>query len=171
MHMKAVSIMAPVKFITKRTVCKYSKRRTRVSMGNGIHELKTDGFSLSFDVKIFKTEIEYPVNAILKINVYSNGFSAVAAIYVDIKKFALFTRELLNLYQNLSGKVRLEESYGSTYMEFEAATGGHIAIKGKLHEVCQFGHVQELYFENGFDQTYLRKFANELFHEYSIYLR
>ncbi|MDO5601381.1 MAG: hypothetical protein Q4G07_01300 [Oscillospiraceae bacterium] len=125
---------------------------------------------MEFELEIFETDIKYAENTILNINVCSNGFSAVTAMDIDIKGFAIFAKRLLELYQSLSGEAKLEEPYGSKYIEFEAATGGHIMVKGKLHNGYQNGHFQELYFENEFDQTYLQTFANELFAEHHHYL-
>jgi hypothetical protein len=48
-------------------------------------------------------------------------------------------------------------------------TGGHIRIKGYIHNKMGIGYGHELTFENEVDQTYLRGFAKVLFADYGKY--
>ena len=79
--------------------------------------------------------------------------------------------EYLNeLYETLSGSVRLEEPYSMhCFLEFTAVTDGHIRIKGRIHNKKGIGYGHELIFENEVDQTYLRGFAKTLFADYGKY--
>ena len=139
--------------------------------GKDMHKLDTDQFQLEFKTKIFESDMVYPVNTTLTVNVCSFDFSAMTTMDIDIRKFADFTKSLQELYQTLSGKVRLEEPYGKhSYIEFSGKTDGYIKVKGRLYSNHQYGASQELYFENEFDQTYLQCFANELFSNYKKYL-
>lgn len=55
---------------------------------------------------------------------------------MDIDDIVLsdFAVNLNELYETLSGSVRLEEPYGMhCFLEFAAVTGGHIRIKGRIH--------------------------------------
>ncbi len=135
-----------------------------------MYRLETDVFQLELEPEVFEDDIKYPENTILHINVNSYGFSAKATMDIDVKELAAFAKELLELYHSLSGKARLEEPYGKcNYIEFEAMSGGHIKVKGKIHD-GRGGYSQELSFENEFDQTCLRGFVKELYAGYSRYL-
>lgn len=97
----------------------------------------------------------------------SDGFAA-ASIDMDVKRLAIFAKELFELYNSLSGKTRLEEPYGiHSYIEFEARSGGYIKVKGTIHSNNHNGFLQEISFENEFDQTFLKDFAKKLYTEYS----
>ena len=91
---------------------------------------------------------------------------------MDIDDIALsdFAVNLNELYETLSGSVRLEEPYSMhCFLEFTAVTGGHIRIKGYIHNKMGVGYGHELTFENEVDQTYLGGFANTLFADYGKY--
>lgn len=91
---------------------------------------------------------------------------------MDIDDIALsdFAVNLNELYETLSGSVRLEEPYGMhCFLEFTAVTGGHIRIKGYIHNKMGVGYGHELTFENEVDQTYLGCFAKTLFADYGKY--
>ena len=91
---------------------------------------------------------------------------------MDIDDIALsdFAVNLNKLYETLSGSARLEEPYGMyCFLEFAAVTGGHIRIKGRIHNKKGIGYGHELTFENEVDQTYLRGFAKILFVDYGKY--
>ena len=136
-----------------------------------MHKLDTDQFQLEFQTKLFESDMAYPVNTTLTVNVRSFDFSATTTMDMDIRKLADFAKSLLELYQTLSGRAQLEEPYGKhSYIEFSGKTDGHIKVKGKLYSDHPYGSSQELYFENEFDQTYLRDFANGLFRHYKEYL-
>ena len=133
-----------------------------------VHELTADAFELKLECKTFEEDMEYPVNTILTVSVCSDGFSAVTTMDIAIKALARFSKELWQLYETLSGKARLEEPYGmGDFIEFQAAKWGYIEAAGVLHHKCS---QQQLSFKNEFDQTCLRHFAKELFHQYRDYL-
>ena len=77
---------------------------------------------------------------------------------------------LNELYETLSGLVRLEEPYGMhCFLEFTAVRSGHIRIKGRIHNKKGIGYGHELTFENEVDQTYLGGFAKTLFADFGKY--
>ena len=132
-------------------------------------KLQTNEFELEFEPIVYEMDMEYPVNTILNVYVNSYGFSSTTIMEINIKDFSIFVKKLSEIYDTLSGKVRLEEPYGVSYLEFEAKTGGHIQVRGKLYGQRN-GYSQELSFENKFDQTYLRGFVKELVVKYHHYL-
>lgn len=81
---------------------------------------------------------------------------------IDIKQFKKFSNELLKVYNSLSGSARLKETYGNNFVEFKATNKGYIYVNGLLSNYCRNGYEQKLKFENEFDQTYLKKFVNEI---------
>lgn len=81
---------------------------------------------------------------------------------IDIKAFRAFAGDLLRLYETLRGTAALKESYGRSYITFEALVNGHILVKGTINNNCRDGHEQELKFENEFDQSYLKDFVREI---------
>lgn len=91
---------------------------------------------------------------------------------MDIDDIALsdFAVNLNELYETLSGSARLEEPYSMhCFLEFTTVTGGHIRIKGYIHNKMGVGYGHELTFENEVDQTYFRGFAKTLFVDYGKY--
>ena len=91
---------------------------------------------------------------------------------MDIDDIALsdFAVNLNELSETLSGSVRLEEPYSMhCFLEFTAVAGGHIRIKGYIHNKMGVGYGHELTFENEVDQTYLGGFAKTLFVDYGKY--
>ena len=91
---------------------------------------------------------------------------------MDIDDIALsdFAVNLNELYETLSGSARLEEPYSMhCFLEFTTVTGGHIRIKGQIHNKMGVGYGHELTFENEVDQTYFRGFAKALFADYGKY--
>ena len=55
------------------------------------------------------------------------------------------------------------------FIELTAGAGGHIRIKGRIHNKKGIGYGHELIFENEVDQTYLRGFAKALFADFGKY--
>lgn len=89
---------------------------------------------------------------------------------IDASALSDFAVNLNELYKTLSGSVRLEEPYSMhCFLEFTAVTGGHIRIKGYIHNKMGVGYGHELTFENEVDQTDLRGFAKALFADYGKY--
>lgn len=75
--------------------------------------------------------------------------------------------------ETLFGKARLEEPYEiQNYIEFEVITRGHIKVKGNINNgyYGYYEYSQELFFENEFDQTYLRDFSKKLLDECNRFL-
>ena len=134
------------------------------------HILKTDNFEMSMDLEIFESDISYPTNTIMKAAVQSDEFSASTSMDIDIKEFAQFVFDLVNIYETLSGEAIIEEPYGvKMYISFSGNGRGHISVKGYLHS-SNNGYEQQMEFENDIDQTYLRKFCYELNNSYEKYL-
>ena len=134
------------------------------------HILKTDNFEISMDLKIFESDISYPTNTIMKVVVQSDDFSAGTSMDIDIKEFAQFVSNLVNIYETLSGEAIIEEPYGvKMYISFSGNGRGHISVKGYLHS-SNNGYEQQMEFENDIDQTYLRNFCYELNNSYEKYL-
>lgn len=134
-----------------------------------MHKLDTSVFVLELYPEIFESDIGYCANTTLYISVKSGDFSCKTTMDIDIKHFAIFTKELFDLYESLSGEAKLkEEYYGIGYFQFTATNCGYIKVSGKLRDQCISSN-QELIFENEFDQTYLRDFAKELFEKYKNY--
>ena len=131
------------------------------------HILETDGFTLSFGLSVFETDLQYAVNTILSVLVKSGGFSASAKLDIDIRQFIAFIKDLQSIYDTLAGSAKLEEPYGfQQYISFAPDKTEHITVKGYL---CDGRKEHELYFHNVFDQTCLKDFAEELFFCCSTY--
>ena len=131
--------------------------------------LKSGDFELTLDAEI--DDIDrircISVNTELQVHVQSKAFSGAVQWSMDAVVLAVFSNELLELYSHLCGKARLTRLYDETsFIEFEALKGGHIAVRGCLTDYDG----QSLVFGNQFDQTYLRPFAEEMHREYSGYL-
>lgn len=118
--------------------------------------IETECFKLSFDFQVFESDISYPANTILSVNVLSNGFSASATMDVDIKDVASFCFNLQKIYNSLSGEAKIQEPFGNQqYLLFSGDQKGHILISGVLNSNGANGFWQELKFENRIDQTHL----------------
>ena len=127
--------------------------------------LKASDFVLEIELAVFEEDIDIPVNSKLNIKIYSDNFSAVTTMDMDIRAFRIFARELLNVYTSLQGCAELKEPYGNNFIIFKAMTNGHIHVNGVVYNHYISGHDQELRFEKVFDQTYLREFVNEINNE------
>ena len=89
---------------------------------------------------------------------------------INAEKLGVFRKKLMELYETLSGKARLEEPYGmQNYIEFEVIARGHIKVKGNIHN-GHYEYSHKLFFENEFDQTYLRDFSKKLLDECNRFL-
>ena len=131
------------------------------------HILKCDNFCLRFRLYFYESDIEYPINSNMTVVVTFNEFSAKADIDIDIKRFAEFSMELMDIYKSLEGEASIKEPYGyERYITFVADRKGHIVVKGFL---CDDSRSNELRFKTVFDQTHLKVFAEELALTYSKY--
>ena len=128
--------------------------------------LRTDSFCISLNLKIFESDIQYPSNTIMDVEVESEGFSGKASMDIDVKEFAKFAANLYDIYDRLTGEARIAEPYGEQmYISFKGDGRGHIHVNGML---CNIGNI--LKFENVFDQTYLQDFSYTLKTTYEKYL-
>ena len=124
------------------------------------HILESNGFCLRLVLNVFESDIEYPINTNMTVSVKNNEFSAKTDMDIDIKAFADFTDQLKKVYDTLSGEAMIKEPYGyQRYISFRADKTGHVIVKGYI---CDDMKNNELYFENSFDQTFLKSFSNEL---------
>ena len=126
------------------------------------YRLATDDFVLEMELKVFKEDIDLPVNSTINIKVESDGFAALTSMDIDVKEFHRFAHELLNVYNSLHGFAILKETYGSNFIMFKAISNGHIHVNGITDNHCRNGYEQELKFENEFDQSYLKDFVYEI---------
>lgn len=118
--------------------------------------IETERFKLSLDFQVFDSDISYPANTILSVNVLSNGFSASATMDIDIMDVASFCVNLQKIYNSLSGEAKIQEPFGNRqYLLFSGDQKGHILISGVLNSNGANGFWQELKFENRIDQTHL----------------
>lgn len=130
------------------------------------HFLKTENFKLTIETEIFEDCINSPENNILHIFIENSDFSANCDLDVDIKEFAKFSKDLLDLYKKLQGNAKIKEPYNMVkYLEFGVDYLGYITIQGYLENINN-----KLTFNNTFDQTYLSDFAKDLADTYSCYL-
>ena len=125
--------------------------------------IKSEGFYICFQLKVFESDVSYSSNTILTISVISDNFSANTDMDIDIKSFVVFVDALSSLYTTLNGTAIIQEPYGEQhYIELIADRSGHINIRGKLSSNFRGGFLQELSFENCIDQTYLPEFIGNL---------
>lgn len=125
--------------------------------------IKGSNFELSFQIKVFESDIQYPSNSILTVSVNSDSFSANTNMDIDIKEFVRFTDALSIIYTTLDGVATIQEPYGSQqFIKFSGDRSGHIFVVGRLNSNGRSGFCQELTFENLIDQTYLPDFLDEL---------
>ena len=134
------------------------------------HTMKSEKFSVAISPKIFNKDLEYLTNTILNVTVQSSGFSANAEMDIEIEEFAVFSEILKNIYDTLKGEAIITEPYGDMYISFKGDGKGYIYVEGYLHNFNDLCGMQELRFENRFDQTYLKDFANDLYNSYKEYL-
>lgn len=135
-----------------------------------MYRLKSENFLLELNPVIYENDLSFPVNTDLNIKVSSYGFCADSVMDIDVRGLADFAVSLNRLYETLKGSARLEEPYGvHSYIEFTAFRGGHINVKGYVHNGNAYGYEQELTFENELDQTYLKSFVRDLFADFGKY--
>lgn len=136
------------------------------------HLLETDNFVLKINPRVFEEDIHLPNNAIMEVEVYSDGFSATTSMSIDVKELASFAYDLTEIYKTLSGEAKIEEPYGvHMCLTFSGDGRGHIAVKGFLHKGNRSGNEHTLEFQNEIDQTCLRGFSREVYGAYSKYMK
>lgn len=127
------------------------------------HCIEKDNFSISFQLNVFESDIQYSSNTILTVAVESDGFCAESNMDIDIKEFAAFVDTLTALFSTLKGNAIIQEPYGQKqYISFSSDNTGHVFINGKLNSNGRNGFSQELVFENSIDQTYMPDFISSL---------
>ena len=52
--------------------------------------LKTNDFTLEFELKVFDKDVNIPTNSILNIKINSDNFGAITTMDIDIKMFQKF---------------------------------------------------------------------------------
>lgn len=125
--------------------------------------IESPDFTLRLQLKVFESDIPYPVNTELTVFVESDGFCASTQMDIDIKQFKAFVKDLSALYTRLQGNAKMQEPYGyQQFIEFSGDRTGHIIIRGELHSASRPDHRHALQFENDVDQTYLPPFINAL---------
>ena len=135
-----------------------------------MYKLKTERFLLELRPELHQNDLPYPVNCSLGVSVSSYGFSAETIMDINASRLGEFAVCLNELYETLKGSAKLEEVYGTeSFLEFTAVSRGYIRVRGTLHSGTDYGYTQELNFENEFDQTYLRSFAQDLLADYGRY--
>lgn len=137
-----------------------------------MYTLKSENFYLSLNPQVWPEDFPFPVNTAMDIKVISYNFSARAVIDTDAKRLAAFALRLNELYENLQGSARLEETYGlHSYIEFTAGARGHITVKGDIYSTAAYQYSQRLCFENEIDQSYLKDFSDALLADFEKYAR
>ena len=76
------------------------------------HILESDNFSLRLSLNVFESDIEGPINTNMMVFITSNEFSAKTDMEIDIKDFARFSMELMDIYKSLKGEATIKEPYG-----------------------------------------------------------
>lgn len=128
------------------------------------HVLEAKNFCLRLILNVFERDIEYPINTNMTVFVTCNEFSAKTDMDIDVKDFSAFSKKLMAVYRDLKGNASIKEPYGyERFISFVADKTGHIAVKGYL---CDDSRRNEMRFETIFDQTYLKRFADELLTTY-----
>ena len=141
--------------------------KTKPIDGGSTYNIAADRFSLELEVQTHKEDLAYKANTNLRVKVLSDGFSAETVMDIDVRDLAEFAARLSALYETLKGSAHLKEPYGAhNSIAFFSKTGGHIAVRGRIHHQNANGDAQELTFENEIDQTFLRAFARKLFADF-----
>ena len=107
-----------------------------------------------------------PYNTSINVMVRSGCFSGAGTFELDIANFCTFSRELYDLYNNLSGTVKLNDICYGAFLQFEPLDRlGHIQISG---QVFGDGTVHSVEFEFRIDQTELRSFSSGLYADFGL---
>ena len=83
--------------------------------------LKTNDFTLEFELKVFDKDVNIPTNFILNIKINSDNFGAITTMDIDIKMFQKFAKELFDVYTTLKGgyeqELKFENEFDQTYLK------------------------------------------------------
>lgn len=129
--------------------------------------LDTDCFKFSFTAELCEKD-SYYANSLLNVDVECDGFKAATVMEICWQDIVNFSKDLYHLYRTLNGKATIKELYSdNNFIEFSSDLFGHISVKGMMYNFdnCR---KKELYFENEFDQTYLKDFATKLYNEFVV---
>lgn len=134
--------------------------------------IDTPDFKLTLGIRLYdkKTNAyqQYPQYYPLNINVECDGFLANTVLNISLREISEFSEKLFGLYKKLNGTALLKEYYcDDKWIEFFGDGKGHMFVKGKIYNFSKC-HTKELYFENEFDQTYLKDFATKLYNDFVV---
>ena len=121
-------------------------------------DIVTPNFKLELCPKVYKGSSPY--NMDLHVNVVSNSFSVTTEIDTGTLQFDEFKKQLIRIYNSLSGTAEL---LGNDHQKivFEATKTGHIKIAGSLGRFLR-EEDYKLNFEVEVDQTDLSKSMRNL---------
>ena len=117
--------------------------------------LQSDHFSMALTLHPCTKDMPYPINATLDVCVESDGFGAGASMDISTHDWAVFMQDIGILQCTPTYHARLEEVYGSMYLQAIGDALGHISITGELSNTNQHGDLQLLSFSGQLDQTHL----------------
>ena len=128
-------------------------------------EIVTPNFNLELCPKVYEGASLY--NVILHVNTVSNSFSVTTEIDTGTLQFDEFKKQLIRIYNSLSGTAEL---LGNDHQRivFEATKTGHIKIAGSLGRFLR-EEDYKLSFEVEVDQTDLSRAIHNLQNERYIY--
>ena len=124
-------------------------------------EIVTPNFKLELCPKVYEGSSLY--NVILHVNAVSNSFSVTTEIDTGTLQFDEFKKQLIRIYNSLSGTAEL---LGNDHQKivFEATKTGHIKIAGSLGRFLR-EEDYKLSFEVEVDQTDLSRAIHNLQNE------
>lgn len=134
------------------------------------HSLYAEDFILKISVKVFEGDLTLPVNTTMKAEIQGEYFAVKAAMDIDVRALAAFSRDLCRIYTVLSGEARLEEPYGQQYLSFAGDGRGHLTVTGQLGGQSGAGDRYDVEFVCCSDQTCLMDFCQSLWDTYGGYL-
>lgn len=120
-----------------------------------------------YNIEVFESDLEYPINTVAAVSVLSNGFSGSVEFDLNIRSLANFSSEIKKMYETLNGHAELKEPYGFSNIMIKAETMGHFTISGKLDLTYP---PNSLTFEFDIDQTMLKSFSENLYSNFDKYL-
>ena len=119
--------------------------------------LKSEGFALALRLRVFEEDMSHPVNATMKVEVQSEGYSGQADMDIDVRAFVSFAADCNALYGKLHGTAEICESFGDMKLTFRGDGRGYIHVSGQLSDGWN-----ALTFRNAVDQTSMRDFCVQL---------
>ena len=120
------------------------------------------------NIKFFESEINLNTNALCRVDVTSGDFCGATQFNMDISQLGKFSVQIKNMYQSLYGNALLKETYGSSFVQVVATSGGHFEVSGSIN-LPHPHHLLEFRFD--IDQTMIRDFSNKLFNDYAHFTK